>query len=195
MSIFLVSILFHQFTAMNNLNLICRAHQLVQEGYRFMFDEKLVTVWSAPNYCYRCGNVAAVLAFTDVRNREAKLFKAVPDENRVIPPTRTTPYFLWLKHCRHKCEIFPHPGIYPLNCWKSMQMQGKMLLSTKKNVRCFEKWSKISCAAYAHVRLKLTFAINNIPSSETHLLVFECFFQKVIDKRKPIKISQRNIIP
>ena len=79
---------------LNNLDLICRAHQLVHEGYKYMFDDKLVTVWSAPNYCYRCGNIAAVLAFSDAKTREPKLFQAVPDENRVIPPRTTTPYFL-----------------------------------------------------------------------------------------------------
>ncbi|CAN8020045.1 unnamed protein product [Ixodes persulcatus] len=79
---------------LNNLKLICRAHQLVHEGYKYMFDDKLVTVWSAPNYCYRCGNIAAVLAFTDVNTRTAKLFHAVPDTERVIPPRNTTPYFL-----------------------------------------------------------------------------------------------------
>jgi len=80
--------------ALNNLELICRAHQLVHEGFKYMFDDKIVTVWSAPNYCYRCGNIAAVLAFQDARNREAKLFQAVPDEHRVFPPRTTTPYFL-----------------------------------------------------------------------------------------------------
>lgn len=59
-----------------------------------MFDECLVTVWSAPNYCYRCGNVAAVLEFRDADTHEPKIFSAVPDSERVVPPRNTTPYFL-----------------------------------------------------------------------------------------------------
>jgi serine/threonine-protein phosphatase PP1 catalytic subunit len=49
----------------NKLQLLCRAHQLVSEGYKFFSNNKLVTVFSAPNYCGNCGNDGAVVKITD----------------------------------------------------------------------------------------------------------------------------------
>jgi serine/threonine-protein phosphatase 4 catalytic subunit len=43
-----------------------------------MFDKTLVTVWSAPNYCYRCGNVAAILEFDEFLTKNYKIFEAAP---------------------------------------------------------------------------------------------------------------------
>jgi len=84
-----------QFNSINKLELICRAHQLVMEGYKHMFNETLVTVWSAPNYCYRCGNVAAILELDENLGKNFKIFDAAPQESRGIPAKRPTPsYFL-----------------------------------------------------------------------------------------------------
>lgn len=42
-----------RFLKENSIDYIVRAHQLIMEGYKIHFDNKLVTIWSAPNYCYR----------------------------------------------------------------------------------------------------------------------------------------------
>ncbi len=48
------------FMTKNNIDLICRAHQCV-DGYEFSFGHKLVTVFSAPNYCGEYANAGAVM--------------------------------------------------------------------------------------------------------------------------------------
>jgi serine/threonine-protein phosphatase 4 catalytic subunit len=84
-----------QFNHTNNLELICRAHQLVMEGYKYMFEKALVTVWSAPNYCYRCGNVAAILELDENRKPNFKIFEAAPEDARGTPAKKPAPeYFL-----------------------------------------------------------------------------------------------------
>ena len=76
-----------KFNRENKIDLICRAHQLVMEGYKSMFNDTLVTVWSAPNYCYRCGNVAAILELDENLETNFKKFEAAPPEVRAEPGT------------------------------------------------------------------------------------------------------------
>ena len=82
-----------QFNRTNNVEIICRAHQLVMEGFRVMFNEQLVTVWSAPNYCYRCGNIAAILELDSNLEKNFKIFDAAPQVYNLILGTK-----------RHSCQ-------------------------------------------------------------------------------------------
>ncbi|XP_063219965.1 serine/threonine-protein phosphatase 4 catalytic subunit isoform X4 [Bacillus rossius redtenbacheri] len=84
-----------QFNAANDIDMICRAHQLVMEGYKWHFNETVLTVWSAPNYCYRCGNVAAILELNEHLQRDFTIFEAAPQESRGIPSKKPqADYFL-----------------------------------------------------------------------------------------------------
>ncbi|KAF2706796.1 serine/threonine-protein phosphatase 6 [Pleomassaria siparia CBS 279.74] len=86
-----------EFNHVNGLQLIARAHQLVNEGYKYHFKDKdVVTVWSAPNYCYRCGNVASIMNLEEDLKPSFQIFSAVPDHRRAVPAGRGTrgEYFL-----------------------------------------------------------------------------------------------------
>ncbi|PWA43246.1 Serine/threonine-protein phosphatase [Artemisia annua] len=50
----------------NGLKLIARAHQLVMEGFNWDHEQKAVTIFTAPNYCYRSGNMASILELSIV---------------------------------------------------------------------------------------------------------------------------------
>ena len=52
-----------QFNHNNGLGLIARAHQLVMDGYNWTHEQNAVTVFSAPNYCYRCGGAPYFLTY------------------------------------------------------------------------------------------------------------------------------------
>lgn len=86
-----------EFCHVNDLTLIARAHQLVNEGYKYHFNnQNVVTVWSAPNYCYRCGNLASVCEVNEDLKPTFKLFSAVADDQRHVPTSRPgrSEYFL-----------------------------------------------------------------------------------------------------
>ncbi|WOL08059.1 serine/threonine-protein phosphatase PP2A-2 catalytic subunit [Canna indica] len=83
-----------QFNHTNNLKLIARAHQLVMEGYNWGHDQKVVTIFSAPNYCYRCGNMASILEVDDCKGHTFIQFEPAPRRGEPDVTRRTPDYFL-----------------------------------------------------------------------------------------------------
>lgn len=51
-----------RFNSTMGLDLVVRAHQIVQDGYEFFAQRQLVTLFSAPNYCGEFDNAGALLS-------------------------------------------------------------------------------------------------------------------------------------
>lgn len=51
-----------KFLSMHDLDLICRAHQVVEDGYEFFAKRSLVTLFSAPNYCGEFDNAGGMMS-------------------------------------------------------------------------------------------------------------------------------------
>ena len=54
-----------QFLRRHDLDLVVRAHQVVEDGYEFFAGRELVTVFSAPNYCGEFDNAGAMMTVDD----------------------------------------------------------------------------------------------------------------------------------
>lgn len=83
-----------QFNHKNGLNLVSRAHQLVMAGYNWSHEQNVVTIFSAPNYCYRCGNQAAIMEVDEALNKNFLQFDPAPRRGEPHVNRRTPEYFL-----------------------------------------------------------------------------------------------------
>lgn len=82
------------FNHKNGLNLISRAHQLVMDGYNWSHQMNVVTIFSAPNYCYRCGNQAAIMECDEYLKKSFLQFDPAPRRGEPLVTRRAPDYFL-----------------------------------------------------------------------------------------------------
>ena len=57
-------------------------------------ENNVVTIFSAPNYCYRCGNRAAILDVDDAMERTFLQFEQAPRRGEMEVSKHTPDYFL-----------------------------------------------------------------------------------------------------
>ncbi|KRZ84367.1 Serine/threonine-protein phosphatase PP1-beta [Trichinella sp. T8] len=72
-----------KFLRRHDMDLICRAHQVVEEGYEFFAKRQLVTLFSAPNYCGEFDNAGAMMSVDDTLMCAFKVLK--PADKKRIP--------------------------------------------------------------------------------------------------------------
>ena len=83
-----------KFNFTNNLSMICRAHQFQQNGYQWSHENNVLTIFSAPNYCYRCGNLAAIMEIDENMKYELQTFEPAPRRGEAALEKYTPDYFL-----------------------------------------------------------------------------------------------------
>ncbi|XP_068231089.1 serine/threonine-protein phosphatase 2A catalytic subunit beta isoform-like [Palaemon carinicauda] len=82
----------NDFTYSNDLECVSRAHQMQDAGYTWCHDDKIVTVFSAPNYCYRCGNLAGYMV-VDNGCKKCYTFEAAPRDRTTMISKNVISYF------------------------------------------------------------------------------------------------------
>ncbi|XP_065548869.1 serine/threonine-protein phosphatase PP1-gamma catalytic subunit isoform X1 [Lathamus discolor] len=81
-----------KFLHKHDLDLICRAHQVVEDGYEFFAKRQLVTLFSAPNYCGEFDNAGAMMSVDETLMCSFQILKPAekkkPNSSRPVTPPR-----------------------------------------------------------------------------------------------------------
>jgi len=65
------------FLQKHDMDLVCRAHQVVEDGYEFFAKRQLITLFSAPNYCGEFDNAGAMMSIDETLMCSFKVLKPV----------------------------------------------------------------------------------------------------------------------
>jgi len=65
------------FLQKQDMDLVCRAHQVVEDGYEFFAKRQLITIFSAPNYCGEFDNAGAIMTIDETLMCSFKVLKPV----------------------------------------------------------------------------------------------------------------------
>lgn len=71
----------NKFLDNNDLDLIVRAHQVVEDGYEFFNNRRLVTIFSAPNYCGEFDNAGGIMVVDEDLKCSFKILEPFNKEN------------------------------------------------------------------------------------------------------------------
>nr|POF12172.1 serine/threonine-protein phosphatase pp1 isozyme 4 [Quercus suber] len=72
------------FLMKNDMDLVCRAHQVVEDGYEFFAERQLVTIFSAPNYCGEFDNAGAMMSVDDSLMCSFQILKPADKKSKFI---------------------------------------------------------------------------------------------------------------
>ena len=75
-----------EFLHKHDMDLICRAHEVVKDGYEFFAERQLVTVFSAPNYCGRSDNAGAMMCVNETLQCSFQVLK--PAHVKEVGPSK-----------------------------------------------------------------------------------------------------------
>ncbi|XP_031483112.1 serine/threonine-protein phosphatase PP1-like isoform X1 [Nymphaea colorata] len=73
-----------EFLERHDLDLICRAHQVVEDGYEFFADRQLVTIFSAPNYCGEFDNAGAMMSVDETLMCSFQILKPAEKKSKYL---------------------------------------------------------------------------------------------------------------